>query len=327
MKKQIAIPLLCLCAVLLLAGGFALILGSGLSPADAMNLLLEEPFWAASEELSKELPDGTRLPSDNTEPYRHAHAFNEEGVCVYDGALRTEQENGGYSIREYDPNHRWNPILETEYDAEGTVVKVTRYEYEYENVEDMEYKHRRIFENDVLVHETNCGVYPDVDPDHAYRENIDYLEDGGRTVSLYRYEYEDYVLRYDAEGSLIETERIENTYDAMGRLLGRVYYVNDVRTYEYLYFRSPCGVWLMDYEIYYDENGDPEQSYDWVYTNDDWGEPIYEVKTLNGAVIRETYYKDEYGIPRYIYREVIYDENGKVLTDTYYDPEGNEVYP
>ena len=41
MKKRIAIPLLCLCVALLLAGGLALLIHSGLSFADALGVLLE----------------------------------------------------------------------------------------------------------------------------------------------------------------------------------------------------------------------------------------------------------------------------------------------
>ena len=77
----------------------------------------------------------------------------------------------------------------------------------------------------------------------------------------------------------------------------------------------------------YDEKGDPEQHYDWEYTYDEWGEPTHFVKTLNGAVIEETFYGDEYGYGQYARRVITYGENGQVLTDIYYDREGNEVSP
>jgi hypothetical protein len=51
------------------------------------------------------------------------------------------------------------------------------------------------------------------------------------------------------------------------------------------------------------------------------------VKTLNGAVIEETFYGDEYGYGQYVCRVITYGENGEVLTDIYYDPEGNEISP
>jgi hypothetical protein len=103
--------------------------------------------------------------------------------------------------------------------------------------------------------------------------------------------------------------------------------VDDLRVYEYLCFLSPSVAWYWDYEIYYDENGDPEQHYDWEYTCDEWGEPTHFVKTLNGAVIEETFYGDEYGYGQYVCRVITYGENGEVLTDIYYDPEGNEISP
>ena len=40
MKKRILIPLLCLCAALLLAGGLALLNDAGLSLADTLGMLL-----------------------------------------------------------------------------------------------------------------------------------------------------------------------------------------------------------------------------------------------------------------------------------------------
>ena len=112
-----------------------------------------------------------------------------------------------------------------------------------------------------------------------------------------------------------------------GRLLGQIHYVNGLRVYEYLSFQSPDGRWYRDYEIYYDENGDPEQHYDWEYTCDEWGEPTHFVKTLNGAVIEETFYTSESEYGQYASRVITYGENGQVLTDTYYDPEGNEISP
>ena len=322
MKKRIAIPLLCLCAALLLAGGLALLIPSGLSLADAIGMLLEKPFedWG-------DLSDGTHDRGDPAESRPHEHVFDEEDFRYCDCGLYGKLENGGYTVREYDPDHRWLLTLETEYDAEGNAVKVTRYAYEYENPGDVEPKHTLVYENEVLIYEENRAVYPEVDPEHTYRECISYEEDGGRTVSLYKFDHKDYIFYYDAEGELTKTERFVNTYEAMGRLLGQVHYVDDLRVYEYLCCLSPSVAWYWDYEIYYDENGDPEQHYDWEYTCDEWGEPTHFVKTLNGAVIEETFYGDEYGYGQYVCRVITYGEDGQVLTDTYYDREGNEITP
>ena len=322
MKKRILILLLCLCAALLLAGGLALLIPSGFSIRDALGVFLKKPFedWG-------DLSDGTHDHGDPAESRPHEHVFDEEEFRYCDCGLYGKLENGGYTVREYDPDHRWFLTLETEYDAEGNAVKVTRYEYEYENPGDMEPKHTYVYENDVLIYEENRAVKPEVDPEHTYRECISYEEDGGRTVSLYKFDHKDYIFYYDAEGELTKTERFVNTYDAMGRLLGRLHYVNGLRVYEYLSFKSPEGRWYRDYEIYYDENGDPEQHYDWEYTCDEWGEPTHFVKTLNGAVIEETFYGYEYGYGQYARRVITYGENGQVLTDTYYDPEGNEISP
>jgi hypothetical protein len=322
MKKRITIPLLCLCVALLFAGGLALLIPSGLSLADAIGVLLEKPFedWG-------DLSDGTRDYEDPAESLPHEHIFVEEEFRYCDCGLYGKLENGGYTVREYDPDHRWLLTLETEYDAEGNAVKVTRYEYEYENPGDMEPKHTYVYENDVLIYEENRAVKPEVDPEHTYRECISYEEDGGRTVSLYKFDHKDYIFYYDAEGELTKTERFVNTYDAKGRLLGQVHYVNGLRVYEYLNFKSPEVRWYRDYEIFYDEKGDPEQHYDWEYTYDEWGEPTHFVKTLNGAVIEETFYGDEYGYGQYARRVITYGENGQVLTDIYYDPEGNEISP
>ena len=322
MNKRIAIPLLCLCAALLLAGGLALLIPSGLSLADAIGMLLEKPFedWG-------DLSDGTHDHGDPAESRPHEHVFDEEEFRYCDCGLYGKLENGGYTVREYDPDHRWFLTLETEYDAEGNAVKVTRYAYEYENPGDVEPKHTLVYENEVLIYEENRAVYPEVDPEHTYRECISYEEDGGRTVSLYKFDHKDYIFYYDAEGELTKTERFVNTYDAMGRLLGRLQYVNGLRVYEYLSFKSPEGRWYRDYEIYYDEKGDPEQHYDWEYTCDEWGEPTHFVKTLNGAVIEETFYTSESEYGQYASRVITYGENGQVLTDIYYDPEGNEISP
>ena len=322
MKKRITIPLLCLCAALLLAGGLALLIPSGFSLADVLGVILEKPFedWG-------DLSDGTHDRGDPAESRPHEHVFDEEDFRYCDCGLYGKLENGGYTVREYDPDHRWLLTLETEYDAEGNAVKVTRYAYEYENPGDMEPKHTLVYENEVLIYEENRSVYPEVDPEHTYRECISYEEDGGRTVSLYKFDHKDYIFYYDAEGELTKTERFVNTYDAKGRLLGQVHYVDDLRVYEYLCFLSPSVAWYWDYEIYYDENGDPEQHYDWEYTCDEWGEPTHFVKTLNGTVIEETFYGDEYGYGQYVCRVITYGENGEVLTDTYYDPEGNEISP
>lgn len=322
MKKRILIPLLCLCAALLLAGGLALLIPSGFSIGDALGVLLKKPFedWG-------DLSDGTHDRGDPAESRPHEHVFDEEEFRYCDCGLYGKLENGGYTVREYDPDHRWFLTLETEYDAEGNAVKVTRYAYEYENPGDVEPKHTLVYENEVLIYEENRSVYPDVDPEHTYRECISYGEDGGRTVSLYKFDHKDYIFYYDAEGELTKTERFVNTYDAMGRLLGRLQYVNGLRVYEYLSFKSPEGRWYRDYEIYYDENGDPEQHYDWEYTCDEWGEPTHFVKTLNGAVIEETFYTSESEYGQYASRVITYGENGQVLTDTYYDREGNEIDP
>ena len=322
MKKRILIPLLCLCAALLFAGGLALLIPSGFSIRDALGVLLKKPF-----EDWEDLSDGTHDHGDPAEFRPHEHVFDEEEFRYCDCGLYGKLENGGYTVREYDPDHRWFLTLETEYDAEGNAVKVTRYAYEYENPGDVEPKHTLVYENEVLIYEENRAVYPEVDPEHTYRECISYGEDGGRTVSLYKFDHKDYIFYYDAEGELTKTERFVNTYDAMGRLLGRLQYVNGLRVYEYLNFKSPEGRWYRDYEIYYDENGDPEQHYDWEYTCDEWGEPTHFVKTLNGAVIEETFYTSESEYGQYASRVITYGENGQVLTDTYYDREGNEIDP
>ena len=322
MKKRILIPLLCLCVALLLAGGLALLIPSGLSLADALGVLLEKPFGETVD-----VPKETHHTGDTAEPVPHEHNINEAGPCYCGNAYITHLENGGWEITEYDPDRRWLPILETEYDAEGNPVRVTRHEHEYENPGDREPKHTLTYENDVLIREKTCDVYPEADPDNAYLEIINYQEDGSRIVNLYRHEYRDFALYYDAEGGLTKTEKFEYTCDTMGRILGEVQYVNDVRTYEYLSFQSPIGAWYWDYEIFYDENGDPERHYTWEYTYDEWREPNHQVKKLNGAVIEETFFVEEYGYGQYIYREITYGENGEVLTDIYYDPEGNEISP
>ena len=322
MKKRIAIPLLCLCVALLLAGGLALLTLSGFSLADALGVLLEKPF-----EGTVSFPDGTHHGEDTAETGTHEHIFDEDGFRYCDCGLYGKLENGGYTVREYDPDHRWLLTLETEYDAEGNPVKVTRYEYQYEEPDDLEPKHTLVYENDVLIYEENSTVYPEVDPEHAYRECISYGEDGNRTVSLYRFDHEDYIFHYGAEGELTQTERFENTYDAMGRLLGQVHYVDDLRVYEYLCFLSPSVAWYWDYEIYYDENGEPERHYTWEYTYDELREPNHQVKKLNGAVIEETFFVEEYGYGQYVCRVITYGEDGQVLTDTYYDREGNEIDP
>lgn len=322
MKKRILIPLLCLCAALLLAGGLALLIPSGFSIRDALGVLLEKPFedWG-------DLSDGTHDRGDPAESRPHEHVFDEEEFRYCDCGLYGKLENGGYTVREYDPDHRWLLTLETEYDAEGNAVKVTRYAYEYENPGDVEPKHTLVYENEVLIYEENRAVYPEVDPEHTYRECISYEEDGGRTVSLYKIDHKDYIFYYDAEGELTKTERFVNTYDAKGRLLGQVHYVDDLRVYEYLCFLSPSVAWYWDYEIYYDENGDPERHYTWEYTYDEWREPNHQVKKLNGAVIEETFFVEEYGHGQYARRVITYGENGQVLTDIYYDREGNEITP
>ena len=322
MKKRIAIPLLCLCVALLLAGGLALLIHSGFSIADAFGMLLEKPFGETVD-----FPKETHHTGDTAEPVLHEHNINEAGRCYCGNAYITHLKNGGWEITEYDPDRRWLPILETEYDAEGNPVRVTRHEHEYENPGDMEPKHTLIYENDVLIREETRDVYPEADPDHAYLEIINYQEDGGRIVNLYRREYRDFALYYDAEGGLTKTEKFEYTCDTMGRILGEVQYVNDVRTYEYLSFQSPIGVWYWDYEIYYDENGDPERHYTWEYTYDEWREPNHQVKKLNGAVIEETFFAEEYGYGQYVCRVITYGEDGQVLTDIYYDYEGNEIDP
>ena len=322
MKKKITIPLLCLCVALLLAGGLALLIPSGLSLADVLGVLLEKPFedWG-------DLSDGTRDYEDPVESLPHEHIFVEEEFRYCDCGLYGKLENGGYTVREYDPDHRWLLTLEAEYDAEGNAVKVTRYAYEYENPGDVEPNHTLVYENEVLIYEENRAVKPEVDPEHTYRECISYEEDGGRTVSLYKFDHKDYIFYYDAEGELTKTERFVNTYDAMGRLLGQVHYVDDLRVYEYLCFLSPSVAWYWDYEIFYDENGDPERHYTWEYTYDEWREPNHQVKKLNGAVIEETFFVEEYGYGQYVCRVITYGENGEVLTDIYYDPEGNEITP
>jgi hypothetical protein len=322
MKKRILIPLLCLCAALLLAGGLALLIHSGSSLTNAFGVLLEKPFGETVD-----VPKETHRTGDTAEPVPHEHNINEAGPCYCGNAYIIHLKNGGWEITEYDPDRRWIPILETEYDAEGNPVRVTRHEHEYENPGDREPKHTLIYENDVLIREETRDVYPEADPDNAYLEIINYQEDGSRIVNLYRHEYRDFALYYDAEGGLTKTEKFEYTCDAMGRILGEVRYVNDVRRYEYSHFHSPTGVWYLDYEIYYDEKGDPEQHYDWEYTCDEWGEPIHFVKTLNGAVIEETFYTSESEYGQYASRVITYGENGQVLTDIHYDYEGNEITP
>ena len=49
--------------------------------------------------------------------------------------------------------------------------------------------------------------------------------------------------------------------------------------------------------------------------------------TENGAVIEETFFVEEYGYGQYVCRVITYGEDGQVLTDTYYDREGNEITP
>jgi hypothetical protein len=51
------------------------------------------------------------------------------------------------------------------------------------------------------------------------------------------------------------------------------------------------------------------------------------VKKLNGAVIEETFFAEEYGYGQYVCRVITYGEDGQVLTDIYYDYEGNEIDP
>ena len=317
MKKRILIPLLCLCAALLLAGGLALLIHSGSSLTNAFGVLLEKPFGETVD-----FPKETHHTGDTAEPVPHEHNINEAGPCYCGNAYITHLEHGGREITEYDPDRRWLSILETEYDAEGNPVRVTRHEHEYENPGDGEPKHTLTYENDVLIREKTCDVYPEADPDNAYLEIINYQEDGSRIVNLYRHEYRDFALYYDAEGELTKTEKFEYTCDAMGRILGEVQYVNDVRTYEYLRFKSSTGAWYLDYEIFYDENGTSERHYTWEYTYDEWGEqPIRAVKRLNGVAVAESFYEEGR-----CYREITYGENGEIVADTYYDLQGNEIH-
>lgn len=333
MKKRIAIPLLCLCVALLLAGGLALLIHSGLSLADAFGMLLEKPFEEPLEGTVDDLPNETKILYYDPAPedpwciggVGHEHQYAQDWLCVECGRYR-EDDKPFRSVKEYDDAE--NLVGRIDYDADGNVIREIDYAYEY--YENGDTKHIYEYVDGVLGKETQYVIDKEGEYGTFYdREVIIHLEDGGWIHN--RYDAPDGYLGsaeyYDAEGNQIGTERYEYRFNNMGRILGKTRYINGVLNYKYDTFMSPTGIWLEDRQTFYDENGNPERDYTFEYECDEYNEPIFLVKKLNGFVIGETYYRDEYGYGRYIYREVTYDGYGQVLTDTYYDPEGNEITP
>lgn len=337
MKKRIAIPLLCLCVALLLAGGLALLIHSGLSFADALGVLLEKPFEKPFEKPLEgtvdDLSNETEILYYDHDPedswciggVGHEHQYAQDRYCVECNHYR-EDDKPFRSVEEYDDRN--NLVGRIDYDADGNVIREIDYTYEYYENGGKKYIYEYV--DGVLGKETRYVIYKeDGYSIFSHEEVIIHLEDGGWIHN--RYDALDGYLGsaeyYNAEGNLIGSELYEYRHDAMGRLLGKTRYVNGVLNYSVDYFRSPCLRWYCDHETFYDENGNPERDYTYEYERDEDKEPVSMVKKLNGAVIGKTYYRDEYGYGQYIYREITYGENGEMLTDTYYDREGNEITP
>lgn len=333
MKKRILIPLLCLCAALLFAGGLALLIPSGFSIGDALGVFLEKPFEKPMEGTLDDLPNETEILYYDPAPEEtwciggagHEHQYAQDRHCVECDRYK-EDDKPLRSVEEYDDAE--NLVGRIDYDADGNVIREIDYAYEY--YENGDTKHIYEYVDGVLGKEIRYVIYKEGEYGTFYhREVIIHLEDGGWIHN--RYDAPDGYLGsaeyYNAEGNLIGSELYEYRHDAMGRVLGKTRYVNGVLNYSEDYFRSPCLRWYCDHETFYDENGNPERDYTYEYERDEDKEPVSMVKKLNGAVIGKVYYRDEYGYGQYIYREITYGENGEVLTDIYYDPEGNEISP
>ena len=361
MKKRIAIPLVCLCVALLLAGGLALLNDSGLSLADTLGMLLEKPFEGRGEEMEHEV---SGKPSEDTyedwneesvdedwydgsEQYRgdvpewvftdgenrvfyspgtqHTHIFEGSHYCSQCWAYADMNRDGSYTVIER------KPYAQIECDANGNAVVWVTYEHVsyYENGDDkLTYEYR----NGRLSCESHYSVYDINDPGPVIYEKkeIVYPEEGGMILRFYdpRHDQLNTSEYYDEEGTLIKTERHSYEFDGRGHIMKEEIYVNDVLYYVVERFTDPNTYDHKDYEIYYAEDGiTPERIYTYSYECDEEDFVTCMTVKLNGMPHLDAYYTHHPSGPSFCYREVSYDENGQMADDIYLNRFGLPIDP
>lgn len=346
MKKRIAIPLLCLCVALLLAGGLALLIHSGLSLADTLGMLLEKPFEEDGMETEAETPtESSEDPHegwnkewyDRMEQYwadipewvftdgenrvfygegtQHRHIFEGSHHCSQCMAYVLMNRDGSFAVIENKPYAR------IECDANGNAVVWVTYEHvsQYENGDDQliyEYRNGRLSrEISFVIHEItehDLTIYE--------KREIVYPEEGGRILRWYDPHHDQLNISeyYDEEGNLIKTESHSYDFGARGDIAKEEIYVNGTLYYVVERFSDPNTDYHKDYEIYYADDGvTPERIYMYSYEWDDIDVVTRMTVKLNGKLHLDAYYTHDADGRYFCYREVTYDENGNVAEDVY----------
>ena len=261
-----------------------------------------------------------------------AHEFGDDFRCTACNSEVMEWEEGT-SVYTYDRHNNIRRMAE--YDTKGVLISELAYEYKYDPdgnvIGAMEYT------DGVLTGERICTVIDGLSMDTKYTT---YNEDGGKFVN-----------EYDENGNCVKAVE----YDADGQM---VWEANSqyFQTLEGEWYECACTETYSDgtmTEARYDEDGHnlswlmydsagviiEDKGWAYIYDSDDNIEKVMEFE--NGVHVRDLLYKyitdgdgGSFGFPEIVTEYhtdgcttvFVYDENGELVRETTYDPDGGVVY-
>lgn len=258
-----------------------------------------------------------------------AHELDDESVCSVCGS---EVWDYGDSADVYNYDENGNMLRSTSFDAEGSVVSETIWEYTYD--EDGNMQQVKIYTDGVLTEEE---FYAAGEDGEFYKESIMmYHEDGSKTKNAYDANGNViYMASYNADGKVeheswseyAQTEdgefyeaKVESTYEDGSKMVC-----------EYTEYGDP----ITRVSYYADGTVDFEERYEREYNED--GDMLWEKTYRDGVLFHEIVSyasgSDESSSWRYIEKEIDYYEDGTKLTteycvegpvkETYYNADGS----
>lgn len=247
------------------------------------------------------------------------HDLDEEGTCTDCGAIVIDWGDGTVTVEFYDDEgDTRSHVL---YDSDGGVMAEWRWEKEYD--EEGVLLRKLEYQDDFLAREHIYQPCENGRDGVFLAEQIYHHKDSSWYTETYD-ELGDLVCgnSYDADGNLNWQDTYEYERDDEGNVLYSAHYTDGVIVNDYWYFVGPDGKVYEEAMTIYDADGNPEIFSESMHEFDDEGRLIYRGKSTNGVMEWEMYFEvAEDGHSR-IVREVTYDENGEIVSETIHDDFG-----